>query len=88
MFVERQGYFASADAGASFHYNFPSNYGDVHGGVYNGENYQKTEVNDQKDFMIRGSVRPFAQTAPPTVSSIRTVMNRMHSYLLTVEVFG
>jgi hypothetical protein len=64
MFVERQGYFASADAGASFHYNFPSNYGDVHGGVYNGENYQKTEVNDQKDFMIRASVRPFAQRAP------------------------
>jgi hypothetical protein len=61
MFVERQGYFASADAGASFHYNFPSNYGDVHGGVYNGENYQKAEVNDQKDFMIRASVRPFAQ---------------------------
>ena len=64
MFVERQGYFASADAGASFHYNFPSNYGDVHGGVYNGENYQKTEVNDQKDFMVRASVRPFAQRAP------------------------
>ena len=58
MFVERQGYFASADAGASFHYNFPSNYGDVHGGVFNGENYQKAEVNDQKDFMIRASVRP------------------------------
>ena len=31
----------SADAGASFHYNFPSNYGDVHVGVYNGENYQQ-----------------------------------------------
>ena len=64
MFVERQGYFASADAGASFHYNFPSNYGDIHGGVYNGENYQKAEANDQKDFMIRASVRPFAQGAP------------------------
>ena len=28
MFSEREGYQASADGGASFHYNFPSNYGD------------------------------------------------------------
>lgn len=64
MFAERAGYFASADAGASFRYNFPSNYGDIHGGIYNGENYQKAEVNDQKDYMIRASVRPFATRAP------------------------
>ena len=38
----------SSDAGVSFHYNLPSNYGDVHVGVYNGENYQKVEVNNQK----------------------------------------
>src|SRR5713101_6108636 len=60
MFVERAGYFASADAGASFHYNFPSNYGDFHVGVFNGENYQKVEVNDKKAFEFRGTVRPFA----------------------------
>ena len=30
----------SSDAGASFHWNFPSNFGDIHVGVYNGENYQ------------------------------------------------
>jgi hypothetical protein len=64
MFVERAGYFASADAGASFHYNFPSNYGDIHVGVYNGENYNKAEVNDQKAVMIRASFRPFATAAP------------------------
>jgi hypothetical protein len=64
MFVERAGYFASADAGASFHYNLPSNYGDFHVGVFNGENYNKAEVNDQKAIMIRGSVRPFATKAP------------------------
>jgi hypothetical protein len=64
MFTERQGYFASADAGAAFHYQFPSNYGDVHGGVFNGENYNRAEVNDQKDFMIRLSVRPFAAGVP------------------------
>jgi hypothetical protein len=60
MFVEREGYFASADAGASFHYNFPSNFGDAHVGYYNGENYNKAEVNDQKAIMVRATVRPFA----------------------------
>ena len=54
----------SSDAGASFHYNFPSNYGDVHVGVYNGENYQKVEVNDQKALEFRGTVRPFATSLP------------------------
>jgi hypothetical protein len=38
----------SADAGVSFHYNLPSNYGDIHVGVYNGENYQRVEPNNQK----------------------------------------
>jgi hypothetical protein len=64
MFVERQGYFASADAGASFHYDLPSNYGDVHAGVFNGENYQKAEVNDQKDYMVRASIRPLPAGSP------------------------
>ena len=63
MFVEREGYFASADAGASFHYQLPSNYGDVHVGVYNGENFNRAEVNDQKAFQVRATVRPFARGA-------------------------
>jgi hypothetical protein len=54
----------SSDAGASFHYNFPSNYGDIHVGVYNGENYQRVEVNDQKALEFRGTVRPFATSLP------------------------
>jgi len=85
MFVERQGYFASADAGASFHYNFPSNYGDVHGGVYNGENYQRPEVNDQKDFMIRASVRPFAQHAPELRGLRATVFYDAGHYVKDAE---
>jgi hypothetical protein len=63
-FTEREGFYNSADAGVSFHYNFPSNYGDVHVGVYNGEGYAKPEVNDQKAVDIRGSLRPFARSAP------------------------
>src|SRR5947208_7619355 len=35
MFPEREGYFASADAGASFHYQLPASYGDIHVGTFN-----------------------------------------------------
>lgn len=63
-FTEREGFYNSSDAGASFHYNLPSNYGDLHGGFYNGEGYAKSEVNDQKAFEVRGTVRPFARNAP------------------------
>src|SRR3989442_85441 len=64
VFSEREGFLSSSDAGASFHYNFPSNYGDVHVGVYNGENYNRVEVNDQKAIQVRAAVRPFAAAEP------------------------
>jgi Phosphate-selective porin O and P len=73
LFVERSGYFASADAGASFRYNLPSNYGDVHVGVYNGENYNKAEPNDQKALMVRATVRPFA-TGMPIMRGIKATV--------------
>jgi len=55
---------SSSDAGVSFHYNIPSNYGDVHVGIYNGETYSKVEVNNKKGVEVRGTVRPFATAAP------------------------
>jgi hypothetical protein len=58
IFNEREGYQSSADVGAAFRYNFPQNYGDIQSGFFNGENYNKAEVNDQKSFMFRGTVRP------------------------------
>jgi hypothetical protein len=58
IFEEREGFLSSSDIGASFHYNFSNNYGEVHTGFYNGEFYTKPEANDQKSFQIRGSVRP------------------------------
>jgi Phosphate-selective porin O and P len=64
VFSEREGYMSSSDAGASFHYDFPSNRAEVHVGVYNGENYNRTDPNDQKAFQVRGSLRPFATDAP------------------------
>jgi hypothetical protein len=66
-FAERQPLpttMTSADAGVSFHYNFPKNYGEVHIGAYNGENYQRVESNNEKGLEMRVSVRPFAEGAP------------------------
>jgi hypothetical protein len=59
IFEEREGFLSSSDIGASFHYSLPGNYGEIHTGFYNGETYSRPEVNDQKGYMIRGTVRPF-----------------------------
>jgi len=58
IFVERDGFISSSDFGASLHYNFGGNYGDVHAGYYNGDTYSRAEANDQKAFQIRGTLRP------------------------------
>jgi len=63
IFEEREGFLSSSDVGASFHYNFGGNYGDVHTGIYNGETYSKPEVNDEKGFMIRATLRPLPSSA-------------------------
>jgi hypothetical protein len=61
VFVEREGFLTSSDAGASFHTNIKQDYGEVHVGIYNGEGYSRVEANNTKAFQIRGSVRPFAK---------------------------
>jgi len=71
IFEEREGFLSSSDAGASFHYNLPREYGDLHAGVYNGENYTKAEVNDQKGWMLRGSVRPLASSSELAARGLR-----------------
>ena len=57
-FEDREGILSSSDVGATFRYNFAGNYGDFHGGIYNGENYNRAEANDQKAVMLRATVRP------------------------------
>jgi hypothetical protein len=61
---DRAGYLNSSDNGASVHINFARNYGELQGGVFNGEGYAKGEANDQKAYQIRATLRPFAQGAP------------------------
>ena len=58
IFEEREGFMLSADVGASFRYSLPRDFGDIQTGFYNGEGYSFAEVNDQKAFMIRGTIRP------------------------------
>jgi hypothetical protein len=58
IFEDRETFLSSSDFGASFHYNLPGNFGDIHGGVYNGETYTRPEANDQKAYAIRATVRP------------------------------
>jgi len=71
VFVERDGFLTSSDAGASFHTSLPNNFGEVHVGIYNGEGYSRVEVNDQKAIQIRGTVRPFAQTSSVIARGLR-----------------
>ena len=58
IFDEREGYMLSSDVGATFRYNLPREFGDIQTGFYNGEGYSFAEVNDQKAFIIRGTIRP------------------------------
>jgi hypothetical protein len=58
LFPEREGFLSSSDVGLSLRYAFPREYGEFHGGVYNGDTYTKAEANDQKAFQGRLSLRP------------------------------
>jgi hypothetical protein len=74
IFVERDqigGNLTSSDTGASFHTGLPNNYGEIHAGIYNGEGYSKAEVNDQKAFQIRGTVRPLATSSSLAARGLR-----------------
>ncbi len=44
IFEDREGFLSSSDFGGTFRYNFPGNYGDVHTGFYNGDNYNRIEL--------------------------------------------
>ncbi|MGA7614507.1 MAG: hypothetical protein WBX15_04935 [Thermoanaerobaculia bacterium] len=63
VFVDREGFLTSSDLGVSGRWVFPGNYGDVMGGIYNGEGYGHTEKNNQKSLQARVSYRPLPQSA-------------------------
>jgi len=71
-FAEREGYITSSDNGLSARYVLPGDYGDVHAGFYNGDGYSKAEVNDQKSFQLRASVRPLPKS--PLFKGLRATL--------------
>lgn len=58
IFTDREGFLSTSDAGISARYAFPSDYGEVVVGGFNGEGYNHSETNDQKAFQVRATVRP------------------------------
>ncbi|HEU5181299.1 MAG TPA: hypothetical protein VFW45_10930, partial [Candidatus Polarisedimenticolia bacterium] len=58
IFVDAEKFMTSSDFGGSLHYNFPSNFGDVHVGIYDGDGYAKGDANDEKALQVRASLRP------------------------------
>jgi hypothetical protein len=64
IFVDRETFLTSSDLGATVHWNIPENYGDIHGGVYNGDGYTRPQDRDsQLSYQIRGTLRPLPQVA-------------------------
>lgn len=58
VFLDREGFQSASDVGVTGRYVLPADYGDVMGGIYNGETYARSEQNDQKSMQLRVSVRP------------------------------
>jgi hypothetical protein len=68
-FADREGYIGASDAGLSAHFDFPGNHGDIHGGIYNGDGYNRADANDQKSVQLRASLRPLP--ASPLLKGLR-----------------
>ncbi|HEV7921983.1 MAG TPA: hypothetical protein VGR02_14445 [Thermoanaerobaculia bacterium] len=58
VFLDREGFQSASDAGVTARYALRGDYGDVMGGIYNGETYARSEQNDQKSMQLRVSIRP------------------------------
>ena len=64
MFAEREGLIpGSSDFGVSYFTPLPGGFGEVQGGVFNGEGYAQAEANKYKSAQVRVTVRPFPKAA-------------------------
>jgi len=59
VFTDREGYLTSSDYGAIARTLLPRGYGEIYGGVYNGEGFTRADPNDQKAYEVRATIRPF-----------------------------
>ncbi len=62
-YVDRNGYYASADLGISAHYQLPGKFGEVAAFVLNGSGYASPEANRFKDYALRVNLTPFTDAA-------------------------
>jgi len=86
VFAERVGRLTSSDFGASFHTNFPKNYGEIHTGIYNGDGYTAAEANNRKAFQTRITVRPLATSSNLNMRGFRaTAFYDWDSYMKNDE---
>jgi hypothetical protein len=68
--TERAGYFASADVGVAGQYTMPNKWGEIYGTIVNGPGYTSRERDRFKDFALRVSLTPLANSAAnPLVQS-------------------
>ena len=65
----QSGSMSSSDAGVSFHTNLPNNYGDVHAGFYNGEGYNRADVNNAEAFDVPRHVAAVRRQDRPTAAA-------------------
>lgn len=59
MFAERDGVIpGSGDFGVGYRLPFPNGFGELQGGVYNGEGFTQTDINKYKSVQARLTIRP------------------------------
>jgi len=64
-FTDREGYLTSSDYGAAARTLLPRGYGEIYGGVYNGEGFARADPNNQKAVELRATIRPFPTSNLP-----------------------
>jgi hypothetical protein len=64
-FTDREGYMTSSDYGAIGRTLLPRGYGEIYGGVFNGEGFTRADPNDQKALELRATIRPFPSSNLP-----------------------
>src|SRR5262245_51169079 len=64
-FTDREGYNPSSDYGIAARTLLPRGYGEIYGGMYNGEGFTRADPNDQKAIELRATIRPLPASNTP-----------------------
>src|SRR5262249_44317568 len=65
IFTDREGYLTPSDYGVAGRTLIPRGYGELYGGVFNGEGFARADPNDQKAVELRATFRPFPSSNLP-----------------------